>query len=291
MINSMTGFGKSDVSSQDYHLTVELRALNSRYLDYSSKLPRPLTMFDDVAYRLLKENCARGRITLTATLSVQGANNGRPELNRDMVDQYLGMARAVQEITGAQDQMTIGDFLNLPDVIQPSTEQNEELLQDLFLKGLKEAIAVLNKMRRQEGLAISADFEDRLQHIADRIEQITALSENNRQSDLEKYRNKIEELANVVSLDENRLIQEIAILAEKRDVTEELTRLSSHITLFRDYLNDNTNPGKKLNFLLQEMGREVNTIGSKTELIQISHMIVDIKDELEKMREQVQNIL
>ena len=164
-------------------------------------------------------------------------------------------------------------------------------LKGIFLTALKKALDEMGKIRLCEGENIQSDLIMRLDLIKQIVDEIRKISELNREVTLERYKKKIQILVEDVSVDESRLFQEAAILSEKKDITEELVRLSSHIDLFENYIDSSENKGKKLNFILQEMGREINTIGSKTDVIEISHMVVDMKDELEKIREQVQNIV
>ena len=155
----------------------------------------------------------------------------------------------------------------------------------------KKALNELEKIRINEGENIQSDLMMRLGIIKKIVDEIRTISELNRDVTLERYKKKMQRLVEDISVDESRLFQEAAILSEKKDITEELVRLDSHIDLFENYIDSSENKGKKLNFILQEMSREINTIGSKTDVIKISHMVVDMKDELEKIREQVQNIV
>lgn len=272
-------------------VSLELRALNSRYLDYSSKLARQLTHLDLDAQKLVKKKCIRGRMTLTASVSFDGSANGRPMLNESLLTHYLDLIEKIQQKTRLDHEVRLQDLLMLPDIFQPDCEPENDIIRTLFLDALTAAVTELTAMRRDEGASIRKDFEKRLALVDQLVDDINQHAVRSRSDELEKYRSRIQDMCGDLELDENRLYQEIAILAEKRDITEELIRLKSHIKLYQSYYDEADYSGKKLNFLLQEMGREVNTIGSKTDNVKISHTVVSIKDELEKMREQVQNIL
>ena len=169
--------------------------------------------------------------------------------------------------------------------------EDEDVLKNIFLTALKKALDEMKKIRLKEGENIQSDLVMRLGLLKEIVDEIRTISESNRDVTLKRYKKKILSLVEDVSVDESRLYQEVAILSEKKDITEELVRLDSHLDLFNNYIDSSENKGKKLNFILQEMSREINTIGSKTDVIEISHMVVDMKDELEKIREQVQNIV
>ena len=291
MILSMTGYGRSDEQNEQMVMSVEIRAVNSRYLDFAPRLPRVLQPFEDDAYKLVKKKCARGRVALSAKLEyMPGANNGMT-LNNNKLKEYMMVVKEIQKTAEFDDLPSMGDILRLPDIFTSSDSNSEDKLKKTFLKTLENALAEMNKIRLSEGKNIQKDLEKRLGIIEVLSKQIQKLSANCSAENLVRYKEKIQELIGDITVDESRLVQEAAILSDKRDITEELVRLNSHIELFKKNMDSGKNEGKKLNFLLQEMGREINTIGSKTDLIEISHLVVDLKGELEKIREQVQNII
>ena len=291
MILSMTGYGRSDEQNEQMVMSVEIRAVNSRYLDFAPRLPRVLQPFEDDAYKLVKKKCERGRVALSAKLEyMPGANNGMT-LNNNNLKEYMMVVKEIQKTAEFDDLPSMGDILRLPDIFTSSDSNSEDKLKKTFLKTLGKALAELNKIRLSEGKNIQKDIEKRLGIIEVLSKQIQKLSANCSAENMVRYKEKIQELIEDITVDESRLVQEAAILSDKRDITEELVRLNSHIELFKKNMDSVNNEGKKLNFLLQEMGREINTIGSKTDLIEISHLVVDLKDELEKIREQVQNII
>ena len=291
MILSMTGYGRSDEQNEQLVMYVEIRAVNSRYLDFAPRLPRVLQPFEDDAYKLVKKRCERGRVALSAKLEyMPGANNGMT-VNNSKLKEYMTVVKEIQKTAEFDDLPSMGDILRLPDIFSSSDLNNENQLKKIFLKTLANALAELDNIRLSEGKNIQADLNKRLGILDKLSKQIQKLSANCNDENMVRYKEQIQELIEDITVDESRIVQEAAIFSDQRDITEELVRLNSHIELFKKNMDSGKNEGKKLNFILQEMGREINTIGSKTDLIEISHLVVDLKDELEKIREQVQNII
>ncbi|MBC8256796.1 MAG: YicC family protein [Candidatus Marinimicrobia bacterium] len=287
----MTGYGRSDEHNDQLVLTMEIRTINSRFLDFSPRLPKALLPFEDEAYRLVKKRCERGRVSLTAKIEyLPGTKNGLT-LDKDKLEEYMTIVKEIQESSDRNDFPSMGDILKLPEILVNGEQKDEDELKEVFLSVLNKTLNEVEVNRLNEGDNIKTDLSMRLELLIKLVGKIRNKSLSDREVNMERYKQKIQLLVDDINLDESRLYQEIAILAEKKDITEELVRLDSHIDLFSKYMNSKDNKGKKLNFLLQEMGREINTIGSKTDEIKISHLAVDMKDELEKIREQVQNIV
>ena len=287
----MTGYGRADEQNDKLALSVEIHSVNSRFLDFSPRIPKSLQCFEDDAYKIVKQICERGRISLSAKIDFfPGTKNGML-LNQDKLEEYMTIVKDIQQTSDRDDIPSMGDILRLPDILLTSEPDDENGLKDIFLSALKNALDEMGKIRLSEGENIQSDLIMRLNLIKKIVDEIQKTSKLNRDITFERYKKKIQNLVEDVSVDESRLLQEDAILSEKKDITEELVRLGSHIDLFESFIDSSKNKGKKLNFILQEMGREINTIGSKTDVIEINHMVVDMKDELEKIREQVQNIV
>ena len=287
----MTGYGRADEQNDQLILSVEIRSVNSRFLDFAPRFPKALQCFEDDAYKMVKQMCERGRISLSAKIDFfPGTKNGML-LNQDKLEEYMTIVKDIQQTSDRDDIPSMGDILRLPDILLASEPDDENGLKDIFLSALKNALDEMGKIRLSEGENIQSDLIMRLGLIKKIVDEIKKTSKLNRDVTFDRYKQKIQNLVDDVSVDESRLLQEAAILSEKKDITEELVRLGSHIDLFERYIDTSENKGKKLNFILQEMGREINTIGSKTDVIEINHMVVDMKDELEKIREQVQNIV
>ena len=287
----MTGFGKSEIQNDDLILSLELRTINSRFLDFTPRLPRVLIPYEDEALKLIKEKCIRGRVTLSVKLDYMAGSKNGMVLNQNKLKDYMQVVKEIQHTAERNDLPSMGDMLRLPDIFSTENGSDDAKLQTIFIDALKNALKETDNVRILEGKNIQADLRKRLSEIADSIKQIQKIAEEGKEENYKKYIDKIKELMAEMNADENRIYQEAAITAEKKDITEEIVRINSHIDLFNKYMNSTGNEGKKLNFLLQEMGREVNTIGSKTDFIEISHLVVQLKDELEKIREQVQNIV
>ncbi len=287
----MTGYGRSDEHNDQLVLTVEIRTINSRFLDFSPRLPKSLLPFEDEAYRIVKKRCERGRVSLTAKVEYLPGEKTGLTLNQDKLEEYMLVVKDIQKSSDRDDFPSMGDILRLPDIVVNGDQKDENELKTVFLSVLNKTISEVEVNRLSEGKNIKTDLSMRLELLIGLVGKIRKKSLSDRDDNMERLKQKIQALVEDINLDESRLYQEIAILAEKKDITEELVRLDSHIDLFTKYMNSKDSKGKKLNFLLQEMGREINTIGSKTDEIEISHLAVDMKDELEKIREQVQNIV
>lgn len=287
----MTGYGRSDDQNSDFILSIELKSVNSRFLDFSPRLPKILIPFEDDAYKIIKQKCQRGRITLYAKFDYVCKTESRTSVNHDKLKEHINVLNDIQKYIGDNLSLSAIDLFKLPDVIVSENIKNEEEVKTFFLAVLDNAISQMQESRYFEGKNIYIDLNQRLTILKDSSERINTKSLENRDNNINLYKKKLQSLLEHVDIEESRLMQEIVILAEKRDITEELVRLNSHFKLFDKYLNSNNSEGKKINFLLQEIGREINTIASKTDQIEISHLVVDMKNELEKIREQVQNIV
>ncbi len=287
----MTGFGKSVVGNEELSLTVEVRSVNSRFLDYTSRLPGFMTQFDHIANRVIKNKCERGRVTLSVSVDFNGSLTSIPKLNIELLGKYRKLVSQAAEQTGTEPEIPLETYLTFPEVLNLESGLSDETLQVLFSEGLDKALGELCEMRKTEGEFLAEDLAQRIEHVAKKVDEVFELSLIHQPRSVEKLKARVTELIDGKEVDENRLYTEISIMSGKIDITEELTRLKSHIELFRSYFNCESYAGKKMNFLLQEMGREINTIGSKTDVLDILHIAVDIKNELEKIREQVQNIL
>jgi uncharacterized protein (TIGR00255 family) len=290
MMISMTGYGKSSVSNNHISIECEIRTVNSRYLDYTPKLPRIFFGAEQEVVQLIKKNCVRGKVYLNFDYELAGDASSVPMLNVDKLENYRKLVEDLKNHLGVDEDISIEKYLTFSDIIQNKTVINDEEIFGLLIQSIEIALTDLSKMRETEGKILQSDIDNRIKKVEYYVSDIQQYSEENRQNAINKYRLKVEELINGIVIDESRLLQEIAIMSEKKDITEEIIRFNSHVVQWKK-LYDWNQQGKKMTFLLQEMGREINTIGSKTDNVDVSHLVVDIKDELEKIREQVQNIL
>ena len=287
----MTGFGRGEVADDQLNLVFELSSVNSRYFDFKARLPSFLKQFESKAIKLVQQECIRGRMTLKINYNFLNGSDHIPVLDKEKLEQYKKLLEEIQDQLNTSDQLHVEKYIDLPDVIKQQSVMDENSFEELFFNGIKIALEEIKKMRKIEGDFLCQDVGKRLVQVELSIQKIENLTAGNTAKWMEKYRDRINELLKDHKFDENRIIQEAAVISEKKDITEEVIRMKSHIKLFKLYIEDDRCQGRKMNFLLQEMTREVNTIGAKTDLIEVSHLVVEVKDELEKIREQVQNVL
>lgn len=291
MISSMTGFGRSEVKENGATVSVEIRSLNHRFLDIDVRTPKDLGIHEQEIKELVGSQLRRGRVSVAITVKGNELSGATPILDKVRVENYVAMLRELQQELQLEGTVRLEQILSLPDVIayDADTEVDENIWEKVN-EGIQLALQDLKKMRLREGEEIKRDLVNRIQAIDEVVGKVEQYASTRAGGLMEKMRTRIEEMIQKQDVEEGRLEMEVAILAEKMDVTEECTRFKSHNTLFLELLENGTSEGRKLNFLLQEMHREANTIGAKANDAQISHWVVDFKDEIEKLREQVQNI-
>ncbi|MFC1484060.1 YicC/YloC family endoribonuclease [Candidatus Neomarinimicrobiota bacterium] len=287
----MTGYGQSQISRTGVLLSLDMHSLNSRFFDMTIRLPRQMQKWEAQIRQKVQAALRRGKINLTVAVTGEDEIASPARVNRTRLKQYQILFEEIREELGLTDTPRLSHFLSTGDVIDVDEQGQDDVLFELLSEALEQALHDVSEMRLAEGKNLAVDLLQRLNIVIREIEAIENLASEYRLGDVQRYRDKIQELVDNVPLEEGRLIQEAAILADRHDITEECIRFKSHMDLFQAYVKDNEDSGKRLGFLLQEMGREVNTIGAKTDHVDISHHVVRIKDELEKIREQVQNIL
>ncbi len=290
-IKSMTGFGRGEITSGGRVWTAEMRCVNNRYLDLKMKLPRGYTPLEERIRRKVGVTCQRGRIELFLSVSGDFADLQEVKVHLALASGYRNALQILAEEFTLPLEITPQLLASFPEVL--NRQQKDEDLEGIWSiveKAIDEALAQCDTMRLQEGDALAADLTARLYFFSTTIDSIERsipeLLEQRRTSLTER----LEKLVGNVQLDPARLVQEIAIMADKTDVTEEIVRLRCHIKQFNLFLSEEGGVGRKLDFLLQEFLREVNTLASKINDAKLAHLTVDLKSELEKMREQVQNI-
>ena len=291
MPRSMTGFGRAEIKNSRFEITVEIRSLNNRFLDIGLKLPKSLNSYEYILKGLTKKKILRGKLTAVVNFKNLMLENGDLRLNHETVQFYHQLLEKIKSQTGIKDEITLDHLLQFKELIEPEEAvfQDDEIktvLTDAFDKALEN----LDAMRRQEAENICVDIYSRLEKIKTALNSITEKAKDSPRLELEKLYNRLQERINNKEVDKDRLELELAIMADRVDVTEECIRLSSHLDLFKDVLDNKDEVGKQLTFLLQEMHRETNTIGSKTSDISISHEMIRLKEEIEKIREQIQNL-
>ena len=287
-MRSMTGYGKCQLQENAWEVTVELRAVNHRYLDVAMRLPRNLLFLEDGVRKGLAK-LVRGHVDVYITVrQLEGANRV-VEADTALAVSYAEAAKAIAQETGAKDDLTVSQLLCLEGVTTLNeAAMDEAAVSALCQKALEGAMAHLDDMRLREGENLRADLAEHLDNVEALREQVVAYAPKV----VEEYRMRLtERLAKlpIETVDPARLAQEVAIMTDKCEIDEELSRLMSHITQLRRYLDMQDETGKKMDFLIQEMNRETNTIGSKCSDAAIAQCVVDMKSEIEKLREQIQN--
>ena len=291
MIKSMTGYGRAVETVNGREFTVELRSVNNRYLDCSVRLPRLLSFAEDAVKQAVKASVSRGKVDVFISLRTEAEDDVQVNLNRGVLEGYLNAMRQMVTEFGVQDDISVSTVSRLPEVfvVEKKEVDEEQLLCDL-LQVVTKALEGYDAMRAREGAALDADLRSRGETILSLVAQV---EEGNGQT-VADYRtrleNKLREVLENTAIDESRILTEAAIFADKVAVDEETVRLRSHLQQMNSMLDGGGAIGRKLDFLLQEMNREANTIGSKCTDVKLARIVVDIKAELEKIREQTQNI-
>ena len=291
MVKSMTGYGRAVETVNGREFTVEVRSVNNRYLDCNVKLPRMLSFAEDSVKQAVKNTISRGKVDVFITVRSESAADVKVSLNAAMVEGYLAAMKQMVADYGVQDDVSVSVISRMPEVftVEKPEVDEEQLLSDLMGVAAK-ALANYDAMRAAEGKALENDLRSRGNTIAELVSQVEA---GNGQTVID-YRtrlyNKLKEVLANTAIDESRILTEAAIFADKVAVDEETVRLRSHLEQMNSMLTGGGAIGRKLDFLLQEMNRESNTIGSKCTDVKLARIVVDIKAELEKIREQTQNI-
>ncbi|HET6528819.1 MAG TPA: YicC/YloC family endoribonuclease [Balneolaceae bacterium] len=292
MITSMTGFGRSEASANGISVTVELKTVNSRYLDISLRVP-PVIQDKELDFKeLLQKHLERGKVNVNVRLDK--TNTGVPDIvfNESMAKGYKKMLNDLRKKTGIDEPVSLQTILQFNDIFE-SREEDEESIKTIWKltkKATNEAAKRLKKMRLQEGTQLEDDLLQRIDDI-DNLLQIIQKKINGRAAETkDQLLERISTLIESDKIDPGRLEMEVALLVDKMDITEEIVRTQSHIKFFREAIKNDDAVGRKLNFLSQEINREINTIGSKANDSEISHYVVQAKESLEQIREQVQNV-
>lgn len=290
MLKSMTGFSKAEITENGMKLSVELRSINNRFLEINTRLPRTISHKELEIKDIIKKYISRGSISVFVNIEYDGT--AQPffvnEKNAETVYKSLVTLRKKLKMKGEVELNNLLQFSSF--FTQKDNDSDGQQEFKLLEKCLNNALKELDKMRTKEGNQILKDFNNRLKNITSMLDKIESLSLNRIPEEREKLRRKVALLFESDEIDENRIQMEIAFLANRLDISEECVRLRSHIKFFKENLKNNQQVGQKLTFLLQEMNREINTIGSKADDADISQLVVSFKEELERIREQLQNI-
>ncbi len=292
MAKSMTGFGIGEYKNDSYNVSVECKAINHKYLDINPRLPRKISFLEDKLRLLVKDYLSRGRIDLFIKFETVKSSGVKLQYDDELASQYYDILRRIKRDFDIEDDIKVTDIAKFPDIITASeSEEDEELLWDMLSEATEISLKKLCEMRTLEGEKLEEDILNRTVILEKAILDIEKYSDSVVKEYKDKLNGKISEILEDPSvLDESRLAQEVAIYADKSNITEEIVRFKSHINQLRNTVRKDDTIGRKMDFLIQEMNREVNTIGSKSSNIDITNLVIDVKAELEKIREQIQNI-
>ena len=290
MTHSMTGYGKSEVTIGHLHVNIEIRSLNSKFLDLTLKIPTVFKEIDSSLRSLIKNELKRGKIELAINYEKINSNS-KITINKEQLKNYYKQLKKIStELDNQNDEDFMGYALKLPDVIQHQKETVDKQSNEILINAVKEACDDLNSFRKNEGASLQNELLNYVNSILDNLTKIDPFEKERLPKVKEKLLRSIKKLNLKSEIDEKRLEQELIYYAEKLDLTEEKVRLKEHCSHFMETLRE-MNSGKKLGFISQEMGREINTLGSKANQLSIQKIVVEMKDELEKIKEQVLNIL
>jgi len=289
MIESMTGYGKSSLLSEKFTIESEIKSINSRFLDISLRLPKTLYDKEIELRNIIKKNINRGKVTLNIFLKRDASENGL-SYDKDNLNGVVDLLQKIKVDSGITEEIKMSDIMAFQNLIfSDSSEAGDEEFE-IVKKAVLESIDKLKIMRAEEGKLLVTDLLERVAKIEKLVEEITHFGKDSVVIYFQKLRERAKELVENLADYDERLKLELALLSEKYDITEETVRLNSHIQQFRQTLEKNVEVGKKLNFVIQEMNREANTINNKSVSLDISNRGMEIKEELEKIREQIQNI-
>ena len=290
-MKSMTGFGRAKLEKNNRIYNIEIKSVNHKYSDISIKMPRSFSYLEEKLKKEISSNISRGKIDVYITFENYSEAGKEIIVNKELVQEYLEKFREISVGTELSMSIPVTEITKLPDVLTiKETDEDEEQIESELLECMKSAIDNFVSMREQEGNKIKEDLIERINRVEAAKDKISQYSTGLIDEYVVKLEERVKQILKTNVVDESRLAMEVVLYADKCSVEEELTRLDSHICQFRQLIEETNPVGKKLDFLMQEMNRETNTMGSKSGSIEITNIVVDIKTELEDIREQIQNI-
>lgn len=291
MIKSMTGFGRERCILDNREILVEIRSVNHRYFEFSARTPKAYGYLDEKLKAFLKNDISRGKIEVSVLIYNQEGTSAQIEVNKEIALGYIDALRNSAEELDLEDDLTLSNIMRLPDIFTVvKVSEDEEVIWNQVKSAAEKALERFVDMRVTEGMKMYDDIASRLNFLEDSVGKIEVQSPNTAKAYEERLYAKIKEMLADRNIDEQRIVTEVAVFSEKTAIDEETVRLRSHISQFRNLINSDEPVGRKLDFLVQELNREVNTIGSKAQDLYITKLVVDMKSEIEKIREQIQNI-
>ena len=290
MIKSMTGFGKVSETFQGREYQIEIKSVNHRYLDISIKLPRQLNYLEEPIKKVINSKLKRGKLDIILSFENYSQEGRKIKLNKELAKMYIEELKSLADEEGISSNIEVVDIAKFPDILNLKIEQDDDTIKNEAINVLEKAVDQLYEMRQIEGKRIAEDLLKRIEIIDDKVTKISEKSTGLIQEYVVKLEGRVKEILQTEEIDKSRIAQEVVIYADRCSIEEEITRLKSHVSQFKDLLQSDGAVGKKLDFLVQEMNRETNTIGSKSACLEITNSVIDIKTELENIREQIQNI-
>ena len=291
MLRSMTGYGRSKYENDSREYTVEIKSVNNRYSDISIKMPRNISFLEDNIKKIISNSITRGKVEVFISFSNNSEKGKTIEINKELAKIYLEEMKELASEAGINSNIEVIDVMKMPDILNIKlNEDDEKIITEELINCTREAIDNFIHMREIEGEKIKEDLEKRISLISKKIDKINSISTGLVNEYIVKLEKRINELLKPNVVDEARLAQEIVIYSDKCSIEEEVTRMKSHISQFLSLIEKDNSNGKRIDFLIQEMNRETNTIGSKANNLEIINYVVEIKTELENIREQIQNI-
>lgn len=290
-MRSMTGFGRGEATTNEWKIEIELSGVNRKQVDISVNLPNSLLELEADVRKLLSESVSRGRLGAKVTLTHNGGTEDRLVFDQKMAAQYVEAAKLLSQATGIETRLTAGDLFRAPSLfrIEEANAHPADLKSHLF-KALNQALEQLISMQQHEGEHLRRDLLARIDTIVNEVSRIRKLAPSVKDAYRNSLHSRLAEAGLEIDPNDERILREIGLFAERSDITEEITRIDSHLGQFRSYVQSNDPVGRQLDFLCQEFSRELNTIGSKANDVTIAQAVVNSKTELEKIREQVQNV-
>jgi len=291
MIRSMTGFGSADLERDGQRMTAEIRSVNHRFCEVTLRAPKVVCLFEDQIRQLIQERFSRGKFNISVTWAGAGETGEELRLNESVVDRYMALLNRLRERYGIDGGVDLKTVAALPDVFtwEHDTLSDEDTWH-LVREIVSRACDNMNLIKAREGQALARDLEKRLDLVREQLDVVAERAPLRPQEARDKLHGRIQTLLGDVEVDPIRLAQEVAFMVDRLDCTEECVRLSAHLDQFRSLIEGQELAGRKLNFLLQEMNREVNTIGSKANDVGTQRAVIVMKEEIERVREQVQNV-
>ncbi len=290
MIKSMTGFGRAKIEKEAKEYIVEIKTVNHKYNDIAIKIPKTISYLEENIKKLISKEIHRGKVEVYISFTNNSTEGKNIKINTEIAKLYIQELRQLAKEAGIVENINLMEITKLPDVLNIQNETEDKTIEEELTLAVNQAIGSLLTMRKNEGEKMAVDLRKRIEILSEKIDKISGLSTGLVEEYVVKLEARIKELLSTDVVDQNRLAQEIVIYSDKCSIEEEITRLRSHFVQFNNLLDQEMPVGKKLDFIVQEMNRETNTIGAKANKLEITNLVVDMKTEIENIREQIQNI-